>query len=746
MQPVADRAAERKLTTILAIDVVGYSRLMADDEAGTLSRIKANIEEVLEPGARAHGGRIVKLLGDGVLMDFGSVVGAVEFAAEAQAVFARRAAGQPDASRIAYRIGINTGDVIVDGDDLFGDGVNVAARLEALADPGGICVSQSVHDHVRGKVPLGFEDLGLRELKNIPEPVRLYRIVGEAPNRTAVPRKRRYGMIVSIVAALLLVTAASLALWLRPWQQTEAPADVADMAFPLPDKPSIAVLPFADFTSESGRGVMADGLTDDLITDLSRISGLFVIASNSSSAFRDTDDAVKTAAEALAVRFILRGSLRRTDAVLRVNVQLVDATTGRYVWAERIDTDADEILAVQGRIALGVVSALELELTETEQSGIGAAGTDRIDAWQAFQRGWELYSRFNPLDNARSVRHFREAVEFDPEYGRAYGALALVHLRGSIFRWEKPLGEPRARLYREIVPQFLEKAERHGTALVHVVRAMQHLFYRHRAEPEGANRGTDDARREAAAAIARRPNDPEAQVMMAWALIAGGAPRDALDFIRRAERLNPKHPSHYDFFHAAAHIALDEPDEAARLLEAGLAREPDATALLPLAASVLAHLGRRDEAAAALREWLPGATADEIGTAIAHYEFPIRWINEQAWRNFYLIDGLRIAALRKDITLASLLDRLETDAPAEKRDTIRTIGWFGPAAAGALDPLVRELENEDKLTRKEAIIALGKIGPAADGAVEPLARLVDLPILGYHAKHALARILGQPAR
>lgn len=740
---MADKVAERKLTTILAIDVVGFSRLMADDEAGTLARVKANIEQIIEPGARRHGGRIVKLIGDGVLMDFGSVVGAVRFAIEAQDAFSQRDAGRPAASRIVYRMGINTGDVLVDGDDIYGDGVNVAARLEALAEPGGICVSQSVHDHVRGKLSVAFEDLGPRDLKNIPEPVRLYRVVAGTPGTAAPRRRRRYALIASIAAAVLLFAIAGAAFWWQPWLQAEPTAKVADMAFPLPAKPSIAVLPFTNLSSERGRGVLADGLTHDLITDLSRISGLFVIASNSSSAFRDNDNAVKSAAEALAVRFVLRGSVREADTTLRINVQLIDATTGQFVWADRFDTDADHVLAVHGRIALGIVSALGLNLSEKEQTGIDAAGTDRLDAWHAFQRGWELYSRFNSLDNARSVRHFREAVELDPEYGRAYGALALVHLRGSIFGWEKPLGEPRAKLYREIVPHYLQQAERHGTALVHVVRAMQHLFYRHGARPEGANRGTDDARREAAAAIARQPNDPEAHVTMAWALITAGKPREGLDFIRTAERLNPVHPRHYDFFHAAAYVALDDLDQAARILQAGLSREPDATALLPLAASVFAHLGRRDEAAAAIRAWLPGATAEEIDKTIAHFEFPIRWINDQTWRNFYLLDGLRIAALRKDTTLAGLLDRLGTQRSGDMRATIRMIGWFGPAAADAVRPLVGALAIDDTLVRKEAIIALGKIGPAADAAVEPLARFVDRPILGYHARRAIARILGR---
>ena len=244
----------------------------------------------------------------------------------------------------------------------------------------------------------------------------------------------------------MLLVVAALALWQRPWQAQEELASEARMAFPLPDKPSIVVLPFEDFSEGASQEYFADGMTEDLITDLSKISGLFVIARNSSFAYKGASASIKDVAEDLGVRFVLEGSVRRAGDQLRVNAQLIDATTGAHVWADRFDGNVADIFAVQDQFVFKIVKALELKLTAREETEIAKSDTIKIAAKEAFQRGWELYSRFNEQDNARSVKHFEKAVELDPEYGRAYGALALVHLRGSIFRWERSLGHVEATL------------------------------------------------------------------------------------------------------------------------------------------------------------------------------------------------------------------------------------------------------------------------------------------------------------
>jgi TolB-like protein/Flp pilus assembly protein TadD len=593
-------------------------------------------------------------MGDGTLMEFGSVVDAVNFAVDVQQAMAARNAKVPEDRQITFRIGINIGDVILEGDDIYGDGVNVAARLEALAQPGGICVSRSVHTQVKGKVPFAFKDLGEQAVKNIPEPVQVFQVLldesvpAHAPTPAlAVGSRSRPAIAAGLVLSVLAVAAL---VWWPPWTPREEAASLERMAFPLPDKPSIAVLPFNDFSEDTSQEYFVDGLTEDLITDLSKISGLFVIARNSSFAYKGASVSIKEVAEDLGVRFVLEGSVRRAGDKLRVNAQLIDATTGGHVWADRFDGDVADIFAVQDEFVLKIVKALELKLSDQEESEIAKSDTNQIAAKEAFQRGWELYSRFDEQDNARAVSHFEKAVELDPEYGRAYGALALVYLRGSIFRWDQALGQQEAHLRRVVVPRYLQKASQRDSALVHVVKAMMHLYYVDVTEPEGTNRGTDNARREAGLAIARQPNDPEAHIMMAWTLIAAGKPQEGLNFVQAAMRLDPNYPRHYVFFDAAAHYGMGDLQQAANILRDGIKRDPHATELASMAASVYAHLGLRQEAQTAFMTWQPSEDPAERLDVIAHYSFPINWVNEHQGLNTRLLDGLRLASLRLDVT------------------------------------------------------------------------------------------------
>ena len=380
--------AERRLTTILAADVVGYSRLMAADEAGTLTSLKALRRELIEPKTAEYHGRVVKLMGDGTLMEFASVVGAVNFAVDLQRAVAERNAGVPEDTRIAYRIGINIGDVIVEGEDIYGDGVNVAARLEGLADPGGICVSRTVFNHVKGKVEVGFEDLGEQEIKNIPEPVRVYRIdLAEHQREGESPR-------------------------------------IAQQELSLPDKPSIAVLPFANMSGDPEQEYFSDGITEDVITDLSRVSGLFVVARNSVFTYKGKAVKVQQISEDLGVRYVLEGSVRKAGNRVRITAQLVDGTTGGHLWAERYDRDLTDIFAVQDDIAQNIVEAMKVAIAPEEKRAMQKVPTDNLEAYEFYLRGRRFLHEMTRKNLELARQMFSKAIELDPSYVHAHAGLA----------------------------------------------------------------------------------------------------------------------------------------------------------------------------------------------------------------------------------------------------------------------------------------------------------------------------------
>jgi adenylate cyclase len=377
----------RRLAAILAADVAGYSRLMGADEEGTHERLKDHLRELVISKIEEHRGRIVKNTGDGFLAEFPSVVDAVRCAVEVQRGMADREPEVPEERRIRFRIGINLGDVIVEEHDIFGDGVNVAPRLEGLAEPGGICVSRMVRDNVRDKLDLAFEDLGEREVKNIARPVRVYRV--------------RDG-----VAA-------------KPPAQTSP-------ALPLPDKPSVAVLPFANMSSDPEQDFFADGLSEDIITALARYPSLFVIARNSSFTYKGRSVDVKQIGRELGVRYLLEGSLRRAGNRIRVTAQLVEAETGNHVWAERYDRDLADIFSVQDEITQAATIAIAPAIADAELHRALRKPPENLDAWAAYQHGlWHL-SKAKVEDNTRAETAFQQAIDLDPTFAGGYEGLALA--------------------------------------------------------------------------------------------------------------------------------------------------------------------------------------------------------------------------------------------------------------------------------------------------------------------------------
>ena len=396
----------------------------------------------------------------------------------------------------------------------------------------------------------------------------------------------------------------------------------------------------------------------------------------------------------------------------------------------RFDGKATDIFAVQDEFVLKIVEALTVKLTDIERTEIEKIDTNKIAAREAFQRGWELYSKFNAQDNAKSVSHFEKAIELDVEYGRAYGALAMVYARIRFFEWYHAMGLSAAPFAMDGLVANLRKARQYPTSLVHQVAAMLHM-----------NRGTDGARIEAARAIALQPNDPEAHLTMAWVLIAAGKPAEGLNFVQAAMRLNPNHPSHYDFLNAAGHFAMGDLTQAASILRQGITRNPHATELAPMAASIYAQLGLRQQARQAVLKWQPEASQSDLQKAADSYRIPINWVDPQLRTR--LVDGLQLAAMPLNSTVTSLMASLNQSSPLEQSRIIRALGWFGPAAAPAVPDLIEALGNEHKGVRREAIIALGKIGPDAKAAVAALTAIADKPLIGFHARAALEKITGE---
>src|SRR5437016_14113787 len=399
----------RRLAAILAADVAGYSRLMGADEEGTLDRLKALRRELLDPKIAEHRGRIVKTSGDGLLVEFAGVVDAVRCAVAVQQAMPERNTGAGADNRIELRIGINLGDVIVEGDDLYGDGVNIAARIEALADAGGVFVSNTVHDQVRDRLPFGFEDLGEQQVKNIARPVRVYRVrdVGSVAKAGAAP------------------------------------------ALPLPDKPSIAVLPFANISGDPEQEYFADGMVEEIITAVSKVRWFFVIARNSTFTYKGHAVDVKQVGRELGVRYVLEGSVRKSGNRIRVTAQLVEAATGNHVWAERYDRDLADIFAVQDEITERLVAAIEPELYEAEQVRSQSKRPDSLDAWECVIRALSCIGQGTRDENTEAEALCRRAIAIAPGYGRAHSLLAWALLRRTV--WSGDLGT--------VVPEIPKKRD-----------------------------------------------------------------------------------------------------------------------------------------------------------------------------------------------------------------------------------------------------------------------------------------------
>jgi adenylate cyclase len=536
----------RRLTTILVADVVGYSRLMAADESGTLAQLIIHRKELIEPKAAEHHGRVVKLMGDGMLMEFGSVVDAVKFAVDIQKAAAERNADVSHESQIIYRIGINIGDIIVEGDDLYGDGVNVAARLEGLADPGGICIARNVFNQVKNKLDISFQDMGEQELKNIAEPMYAYRILmGENDvGPTAV--------------------------------------DAAE-ALPLPDKPSIAVLPFDNMSGAPEQEYFVDGVTEDIITTLSKIPQLLVIARSSTFAYKGKSPDIRQVGRELGVRYVLEGSARHARDRVRVTAQLIDATTGHHLWAERYDRGLSDIFAVQDEITMEVVTALEVMLTRGEQARIWRKHAGNLEAYEYFQRGRDLYMMFNRRAHEQAVELLTRALEISPEFTGAMAYLGWAHHAQSYYGWSK-LPEEGYQRAEQLAHRILEIEDTCGSG--HALLASVHL-----------NKGQHDAAiAEAEKAVALEPSSADLHHILAMTNGYAGRFDEAIRYEEQALRLSPLAPENSFTELARSYCHLGRADEAIQVLKRGLISRPRWITFRTLLVFAYVEAGKSDEA------------------------------------------------------------------------------------------------------------------------------------------------------
>jgi adenylate cyclase len=544
--------AQRRLTTIVAADVAGYSRLVGADEEGTLWALRSHRKELIDPLIEEHGGRVANTAGDSLLLEFPSVVDAVRCVVAIQEGLRRRNRDIDEEQRIQFRVGINLGDVVADGNDLLGDGVNVAARLEQGAEPGGICISGAVHDQVRDRVDFAFEDLGEQEVKNIDRPVRTWRWV---PGQTSTVH------------------------------DTALPAAPVS----LPDKPSIAVLPFENMSSDPEQGFFGDGLAEDVITALSKIASLFVIARNSSFAYKGRATDIRQVAKELGVKYVFEGSVRAAAGRIRVTAQLIDAVDGHHLWAERYDRKVEDIFDIQDEITREIVTALRIKLSDGEQAQLMLRGTESVEAWSHAMPALDLIMNGTPSGIAEGRRLLELALAADPRYASAYALSGFTHVLEAHFGFS----DNTQRSLQEGL-QWVERAFELDPNL-----AIGHMIAGTVINLLG---DSDQAMKSVFRAIELSPNDALIKMGAGRVMIDAGFPAGGEKQLREAMRLNPYPPTYYFGLLANALEMQGKDDEALELLQSAVARDPNYFSGHLRLASLLATLERIEEARHHARE------------------------------------------------------------------------------------------------------------------------------------------------
>ncbi len=554
LRPMSEEV-QRRLAAIVLADVVGYSRLMGVDEVGTLNALRTHRKEFIDAKITQHGGRIVKTMGDGLLLEYPSDVAAVQCAVEVQEGMAARNEGVADDKRIVFRIGINVGDIIIEGDDVFGDGVNVAARLESLSEPGGICISGRVHDDVRGRIEAEFESLGEQELKNIARPVQAWRWTPDgAMEMPTIEPANREGL-------------------------------------PLPDKPSIAVLAFNNLSGDPEQEYFADGIAEDITTGLSRLRWLFVIARNSSFAYKGESPDVRRVASELGVRYVLEGSVRKVDSRVRISAQLIEAASGNHVWAERYDREIADIFDVYDEITWNIVSALGIELTLAEIERSRKKRPETLDAWDLVMRAQPLINQFSQTGNVKAQELLREATVINPDDASAYAWLAYCVMIAGFFGWSKTPARSMAEALN--IAQTAVENDRNDPIATRVLAVVLCLMSRQEEAIETANR-----------ALQLDPNCSIARGTLGLALSYTGRSDEAIEASQMALRASPRDPNRMFWYCniSNAYFAAGRLEEALKWGRISVQAGPGWFTFQLNIAFLAALLGHHDEAQKAARE------------------------------------------------------------------------------------------------------------------------------------------------
>jgi TolB-like protein len=555
---------DRRLAAILIADVVGYSRLIETDEAGTLAALKARRTEILQPLVAKHNGRIVKFMGDGVLVEFASAVSGVQCAVDLQAAMSLANQGLAENKQVVFRIGLNLGEVVIEEEDIYGDGVNVAARLQALCEPGGVYLSDNLYRQIRGKTQLLFEDLGEQSLKNIAWPVRVYRV-------------RSAGAAVSINPQLKL-----------------------------PDKPSIAVLPFQNMSGDSDQEYFADGMVEEIITALSRFQQLFVIARNSSFAYKGRNIDMKQVGRELGVRYVLEGSVRKAGSQVRITGQLIDSTTGAHLWADRFEGELQNIFNLQDQVTASVVGAIGPKLEQAEIERSRHKPTESLDAYDHFLRGMAGIHKWSREGNEEALTHFYQAIELDQNYAVAHGMAARTYVQRNSGGWVKDRAHDSAEMER-LADRAVELNRDDAVTLCTAGFGLLDILGR-----------LEDGDALIDRALSLNPNLAWAWLYSAWAKAALGESDIALERIARAQRLSPNDPQKFSMLAASAmaHLFAGHFNHAFTAAQAAMRERPGFLLAICIAAVSAAHAGRIADAQLAITRMLkidPGIRISNTG-------------------------------------------------------------------------------------------------------------------------------------
>ena len=527
---------KRRLTAILSADVVGYSRLMRGNEEATVRDISAHrilITEIIQQDS----GRVIDSPGDNILAEFASVVDAVNGAIKIQEEIKKSNADTPKDRRMEFRIGINLGDVIEEKERIYGDGVNIAARVEGLAAGGGIAISGIVYDSIKDKLSLGYHYLGEQNVKNIPEPVRIYRLLTEPEDVGKLvgekkTKARKWLWAATGAIAIILVMFVIFAICNYYFRPPFEPASVEKMAFPLPEKPSIAVLQFNNLSNDPSQDYVAVGITENIISALSNISDMFVIASDSTLTYKGKLVKIQRVSEELGVRYVLEGSTQKSGNRVRVTAQLIDATTGHYLWSEKYDRNLQDLFALQDEITHKIIVELQVKLTEGEQARVSQKSTTNLEAWSFANRGLAIWMRISKENNAKAMELFKQAVELDPNYVWAWVRLAWTHVMAANPGWSQSPSE-HYKMFLEIAKKVLARDESNSD--VHALLGLAYLMQRE----------LEKAIAEGEKALILGPTNAQAHVLLAVSMNDVGRFDDAIRLVEKAMRLHPYYPAYY---------------------------------------------------------------------------------------------------------------------------------------------------------------------------------------------------------